>query len=176
MTWCALAWYDMTDLDERAARVQLVVFDVDGVFTDGRLYYSAAGEALKAFHVRDGHGIKLLLKHGIQAAVISGRNSPAVTRRMQELGIQHVFQGDDDKLPILEQLLQKLGLRTEQTACVGDDLVDLPLLAAAGLAIAVADAQPEVRARAHLVTNARGGEGAVREVCDLILAMRNPNG
>ncbi len=166
----------MTDIQERAARVQLVVFDVDGVFTDGRLYYGTNGEEMKTFHVRDGHGIKLLIKHGIQAAVISGRKSTAVTRRMRELGIVHVFQGDSDKWPILEKLLQKLGLNPQQTACVGDDLADLPLMNAAGLAIAVADAHPEVRAQAQYVTQARGGEGAVREVCDLILAARNPSG
>ncbi|MGH8403070.1 MAG: KdsC family phosphatase, partial [Gammaproteobacteria bacterium] len=141
----------MTDLRERAARVQLVVFDVDGVFTDGRLYYGTNGEEMKTFHVRDGHGIKLLLKHGIQAAVISGRKSTAVTRRMRELGITHVFQGNDDKRPILEKLLQKLGLEAQQTACVGDDLADLPIMDAAGLPIAVADAYPEVRMRAQFV-------------------------
>ncbi len=166
----------MPDIRERAARVQLVIFDVDGVFTDGRLYYGAEGEAFKVFHVRDGHGIKALLQHGIQVAVISGRGSAAVSRRMQELGIRHVFQGDDLKLPILEQLQKKLGLESNQTACVGDDVADLPLMQAAGLAIAVADAQPEVRAQAHWCTRAAGGQGAVREVCDLILAARNAHG
>ncbi|MGA9852197.1 MAG: 3-deoxy-manno-octulosonate-8-phosphatase KdsC [Gammaproteobacteria bacterium] len=166
----------MTDIRERVARVQLVVFDVDGVFTDGRLYYGQNGEELKTFHVRDGHGIKMLLKCGIQVAVISGRVSPAVTHRMQELGITHVFQGNDNKKFILEKLLQELHLSPQQTACVGDDLVDLPLMDAAGLAIAVSDAQAEVRAKAQFITQARGGEGAVREVCDLILAARNTNG
>ncbi|MGH8397723.1 MAG: 3-deoxy-manno-octulosonate-8-phosphatase KdsC [Gammaproteobacteria bacterium] len=166
----------MGGVREHAARVQLVVFDVDGVFTDGRLYYGTNGEEMKAFHVRDGHGIKLLLKHGLQTAVISGRKSTAVTRRMQELGITHVFQGNDDKRPILEILLQKLRLDPQQVACVGDDLADLPIMEVAGLPIAVADAHPEVRARAQFVTQARGGEGAVREVCDLILTARNSNG
>ena len=100
----------MTDIRELAGRVQLVIFDVDGVFTDGRLYYGADGGELKSFHVRDGHGIKLLLQQGVQVAVISGRSSAAVTRRMRELGIRHVFQGDDDKRPILEKLLKTLGL------------------------------------------------------------------
>lgn len=163
----------MPELLERAARVQLAVFDVDGVFTDGRLYYGARGEQLKAFHVRDGHGIKLLLRHDIRVAVISGRRSPAVAQRMRELGIRHLFQGRDDKLAVLQKLLQQLKLAWNQVACVGDDLVDLPLFECAGLAIAVADAQPEVRARAHHVTRARGGEGAVREVCDLLLTARN---
>ncbi|MDE1887011.1 MAG: 3-deoxy-manno-octulosonate-8-phosphatase KdsC [Gammaproteobacteria bacterium] len=163
----------MPELEERAARVQLAVFDVDGVFTDGRLYYGAKGEQLKAFHVRDGHGIKLLLRHGMRVAVISGRRSPAVAQRMRELGIRHLFQGRDDKLAVLQKLLQQLKLAWNQVACVGDDLVDLPLFESAGLAVAVADAQPEVRARAHHVTRARGGEGAVREVCDLLLTARN---
>jgi 3-deoxy-D-manno-octulosonate 8-phosphate phosphatase (KDO 8-P phosphatase) len=166
----------MPDIRKLAARVRLVVFDVDGVFTDGRLYYGADGQELKAFHVRDGQGIRSLLQHGIQVAVISGRSSPAVSRRMRELGIQHVFQGHDNKLPILEKLLQNLGLDAQQTACAGDDVTDLPLMQAVGLAIAVADAQPEVRDKAHWRTRARGGEGAVREVCDMIIAARNTNG
>lgn len=163
----------MPAVEERAARVQLAVFDVDGVFTDGRLYYGARGEQLKAFHVRDGHGIKLLLRHGVRVAVISGRRSPAVALRMRELGIRHLFQGRDDKLAVLQKLLQQFKLAWNQVACVGDDLVDLPLFESAGLAVAVADAQPEVRARAHHVTRTRGGEGAVREVCDLLLTARN---
>ena len=163
----------MTGIGARAVRVQLAVFDVDGVFTDGRLYYGARGEQLKAFHVRDGHGIKLLLRYGMHVAVVSGRRSPAVTQRMRELGIRHLFQGRDDKLRVLQKLLPKLRLTWKQVACVGDDLVDLPLFNAAGVAIAVADAQPEVRARAHYVTRAPGGQGAVREVCDLLLAARN---
>ncbi|MBU6422136.1 MAG: hypothetical protein KGQ62_08650, partial [Gammaproteobacteria bacterium] len=121
----------MAGVNERAARIELAVFDVDGVFTDGRLYYGARGEQLKAFHVRDGHGIKLLLRHGIRVAVISGRRSPAVTQRMRELGIRHVFQGRDDKLPVIQALLRKLKLDWQQVACVGDDVVDLPLLESA---------------------------------------------
>lgn len=160
------------DINARAARVRLVVFDVDGVFTDGRLYYGAGGEELKVFHVHDGQGVKRLLAGGVAAAVISGRESAAVSRRMQDLGIQHVFQGDEHKLPIYERLLQQLGLKPEETACVGDDLPDLPLLERAGLAVAVANAQPSLRAKAHHVTAAKGGRGAVREVCDLILAAR----
>lgn len=164
----------MPDVREQAARIRLAVFDVDGVFTDGRLYYGADGAELKAFHTRDGHGIKELLRSGIQVAVISGRRSAAVTRRMQELGITHVFQGCDDKLPVLEQLLKQLGIAAEATACVGDDAPDLPLIQRAGLGIAVSDAHPAVRAVAQLTTRAAGGEGAVREVCDLILAARAP--
>jgi 3-deoxy-D-manno-octulosonate 8-phosphate phosphatase (KDO 8-P phosphatase) len=166
----------MPDIRELAAHVQLVIFDVDGVFTDGRLYYGSSGEELKSFNVRDGHGIRQLLRHGIHVGVISGRSSAAVTRRMQELGIRHVFQGDDNKRPIFEQLLHNLGLNAQQSACVGDDLADLPVMQAGGLAIAVADAHPEVRAKAHWCTQARGGEGAVREVCDLIIAARTAHG
>lgn len=162
------------DIQERAARIRLVVFDVDGVFTDGRLYYGPGGEELKVFHVHDGQGVKHLLRQGVAVAVISGRDSAAVSRRMQDLGIAHVFQGDEDKLPIFERLLKKLGVQPEEAACVGDDLPDLPLLKAAGLAVAVANALPAVRAQAHVVTQATGGLGAVREVCDLIMAAREP--
>src|SRR5579871_5646874 len=160
------------NVKERAARVRLVVFDVDGVFTDGRLYYGPGGEELKVFHVHDGQGVKRLLRSGVDAAVISGRDSAAVGRRMQDLGIAHVFQGDEDKLPILQRLLKKLGLRPEEVACMGDDLPDVPLLEQAGLAVAVANALPAVRNKAHYVTQASGGMGAVREVCDLIMASR----
>jgi 3-deoxy-D-manno-octulosonate 8-phosphate phosphatase (KDO 8-P phosphatase) len=162
----------VADVREQAARIRLVVFDVDGVFTDGRLYYGSDGTELKAFHVRDGHGIKELLRGGVQVAVISGRESDAVTRRMRELGIAHVFQGCNDKLPVLETLLRQLGIAAEDIACVGDDTPDLPLIERAGLGIAVSDAHPSVRAAAQFTTRAAGGAGAVREVCDLILAAR----
>ncbi|MHB8424422.1 MAG: 3-deoxy-manno-octulosonate-8-phosphatase KdsC [Gammaproteobacteria bacterium] len=164
----------MADIHELAAGVRLVVFDVDGVFTDGRLYYGADGEEFKTFHVRDGYGIKQLLKHGIQVAVISGRASAMVTWRMHELGVKYIFQGCDDKQPVYQQLLQQLALAPHQVACVGDDLPDVPLMETAGLAIGVHDAHPLVRAQAHWCTQACGGEGAVREVCDLILAARKP--
>jgi 3-deoxy-D-manno-octulosonate 8-phosphate phosphatase (KDO 8-P phosphatase) len=157
------------DIKERAARVRLAVFDVDGVLTDGRLYYGAGGEELKVFHVHDGFGMKRLQKAGVTIAIISGRESVAVTRRMQDLEIEHVFQGDEHKLPIFERLIKRLGLAAEQCACVGDDLPDLPLLQRAGLAVAVANAQPGIREAAHYVTVSRGGRGAAREVCDLIL-------
>ena len=157
------------DVKARAAKIRLVVFDVDGTLTDGRLYYGAGGEELKVFHVQDGYGLKRLMQAGVKVAIISGRDSAAVTRRMQDLGIEHVFQGDEDKLPLLEKLLKRLGLTLEQTACVGDDLPDLALLKHAGLAIAVRDARPQLKAVAHHVTAAQGGLGAAREVCDLIL-------
>ncbi|HEX4299669.1 MAG TPA: HAD-IIIA family hydrolase [Gammaproteobacteria bacterium] len=162
------------DIKERAARVRLAVFDVDGVLTDGRLYYGAGGEELKVFHVHDGFGLKRLQAAGVILAIISGRDSAAVTRRMQDLGVEHVFQGDEHKLPIFERLLKQLSLTPEQCACVGDDLPDLPLLQRAGLAVAVANAQPAIKQAAHHVTVARGGHGAAREVCDLILATQAP--
>jgi 3-deoxy-D-manno-octulosonate 8-phosphate phosphatase (KDO 8-P phosphatase) len=157
------------NLKERAAKIRLVVFDVDGVLTDGRLYYGAGGEELKVFNVHDGQGLKRLQSAGVTLAIISGRDSAAVTRRMQDLGIEHVFQGDEHKLPIFERLLKKLEVSADETACVGDDLPDLPLLQRAGLAVAVADALPAIKQIAHHVTAARGGRGAAREVCDLIL-------
>jgi 3-deoxy-D-manno-octulosonate 8-phosphate phosphatase (KDO 8-P phosphatase) len=160
------------DLKQRAARIKLAVFDVDGVLTDGRLYYGAGGEELKVFHVHDGQGLKRLRAAGVTVAIISGRDSAAVTRRMQDLDIEHVFQGDEQKLPIFERLLKNLGVSADETACVGDDLPDLPLLERAGLAVAVANALPAVKQAAHHVTTARGGHGAAREVCDLILATR----
>jgi 3-deoxy-D-manno-octulosonate 8-phosphate phosphatase (KDO 8-P phosphatase) len=149
--------------------IRLLVLDVDGVLTDGRLYYGPRGEALKAFHVQDGHGIVQLLRAGIAVAVISGRRSPMVSTRCRELGVRHVFQGASDKLPVLERLLKRLGLTAAQCACVGDDLPDLPLFERVGLSFAVADAVPAVRRRADRTTRARGGRGAVREVCEQLL-------
>jgi 3-deoxy-D-manno-octulosonate 8-phosphate phosphatase (KDO 8-P phosphatase) len=149
--------------------VRLLVLDVDGVLTDGRLYFGARGEALKVFHVRDGHGIVQLRRAGIAVAVISGRRSPMVATRCRELGIEHVFQGVADKLPVFERLCTRLKITPRDCACVGDDLPDLPLLRAAGRSFAVADAHPQVRAAAGQVTVLPGGSGAVREVCDLLL-------
>lgn len=151
-------------------RARALVLDVDGVLTDGRLFYGAKGEALKAFHVRDGHGIKLVAGAGITVAIISGRKSPAVARRARELGIRHVFQGVSDKLAVLNKLTGKLGLTLEQCICVGDDTPDAPVLAAAGLGVAVADAHADALAAADLVTSRAGGRGAVREVCDWVIA------
>jgi 3-deoxy-D-manno-octulosonate 8-phosphate phosphatase (KDO 8-P phosphatase) len=156
-------------LAERCAAIELLVVDVDGVLTDGRIIYTAEGVELKAFHVRDGSALVFWQKLGKQVAILSGRKSKAVDVRAQELGIRLVRQGAADKLPAFRQLLVQLGLRVEQTAAVGDDLPDLPVLRAAGLAIAVADACPEVRAVAHHITVSEGGRGAVREVIELIL-------
>lgn len=155
-----------------AAAIRLLVLDVDGVLTDGRLYYGPRGETLKVFHVRDGYGLRRLKDAGVQLAVISGRSSPAVLRRCRELGIDHVVQGADDKLAAFERLLARTGLRAAQCACIGDDVPDVPVLRAAGLSFAVADAHPEARRAAHFVTKLPGGRGAVREVCDRLLQAR----
>ncbi len=157
---------------ERARRIRLLVLDVDGVLTDGRLYLSASGEEFKVFHVRDGSGIVAVRRAGIEVAIISGRDCGAVVRRAAELGIRHVRQGVADKGADLDVLLGELGIAADETACVGDDTPDAPLLQRAGLAIGVADAHPALLAAAHWVTQAKGGRGAVREVCDLLLSAR----
>ncbi len=161
------------DVLERARRVRLLVLDVDGVLTDGRLQITADGEETKVFHVRDGSGIVAVQRAGIQVAIISGRASAAVTRRAAELGIQHVRQGIGDKGAALDQLLHELQLAPALLACVGDDTPDLPMLERASLAIVVADAHASVRTAAHWITTAAGGHGAVREVCDLLLQARH---
>jgi 3-deoxy-D-manno-octulosonate 8-phosphate phosphatase (KDO 8-P phosphatase) len=160
------------ELAARARDVRLLILDVDGVLTDGKLYFSARGEELKCFHVRDGAGIVQLLRGGVQVAIISGRNSQAVEARASELGITFVRQGVSDKLQALRELLARLNLQPENVACMGDDSADLPILAIARLAVSVADAHASAKAAAHYVTVAPGGLGAVREACDLILAAR----
>jgi len=158
------------DIRDRAARVRLAVFDVDGVLTDGRLVYAEDGHELKSFHVHDGLGLKRLLANRIEVAVITSRMSMVVTERMAELGVAHVYQGQDDKLACFQQLLSALKLEPGEVAYVGDDLPDLPPMQRAGFAVAVANAHPWVRERAHWRTRLAGGAGAAREVCDLILA------
>jgi 3-deoxy-D-manno-octulosonate 8-phosphate phosphatase (KDO 8-P phosphatase) len=159
---------------ERARGVRLLALDVDGVLTDGRLYISPAGEELKVFHVRDGSGLVALQRAGVVVAIISGRDSAAVSRRAAELGIRHVRQGVADKAAELVKLLAELGIEAGETACVGDDTPDVPMLRMAGLAIGVADAHPALLAVAHWVTKSAGGCGAVREACDLLLSARAP--
>jgi 3-deoxy-D-manno-octulosonate 8-phosphate phosphatase (KDO 8-P phosphatase) len=159
----------MFDILERAARIRLVIFDVDGVLTDGSLFIGDDGQEYKAFHSRDGHGMVLLQNTGVMIGVITGRSSEVVRIRMQSLGIAHLFQGCRDKLPAYETLKSDLGLTDEAIAYVGDDLVDLPIMRRVGLAIAVADAHHLVRGHAHLTTQAPGGRGAAREVCELIM-------
>jgi 3-deoxy-D-manno-octulosonate 8-phosphate phosphatase (KDO 8-P phosphatase) len=153
-------------------RARALVLDVDGVLTDGRLYYGAKGETLKVFHVRDGHGIKAVAAAGVAVAIISGRKSAHVTRRARELGIKHVFQGVNDKLAALNKLAAQLGFTLEHCVCVGDDTPDAPILAAAGLGVAVADAHSDALSAADLTTTRPGGHGAVREVCDWLIAAR----
>jgi 3-deoxy-D-manno-octulosonate 8-phosphate phosphatase (KDO 8-P phosphatase) len=163
---------DVASFNPALRRVQMLVLDVDGVLTDGRLFYGARGESLKAFHVRDGHGIKQVAAAGITVAIISGRKSAAVTLRARELGIRHVTQGASDKLAALEKLARARSVALEQCACVGDDTPDAPMLQVAGVAIAVADAHIDALAVADLVTTRAGGHGAVREVCDWLLDAR----
>lgn len=157
---------------ERARRIRLLVLDVDGVLTDGRIHMSADGEDLKVFHVRDGSGLVALQRAGVTVAIISGRDSAAVTRRAAELGIAHVHQGVKDKAAELSALMDRLGVTPAETACVGDDTPDLPMLEIAGLAIAVADAHGALGPVVHWATTAAGGRGAVREVCDLLISAR----
>ncbi|MDR2853364.1 MAG: HAD hydrolase family protein [Burkholderiaceae bacterium] len=149
--------------------VRVALFDVDGVLTDGGLYYTEDGEQIKRFHVQDGYGLKLLRAGGITPAVITGRDSPPLRRRMQDLGIEHVHYGVEKKLPAAQALLEALGLDWSQAAVIGDDWPDLPLLACAALPVVPANAHPEARALARYVTRAHGGAGAAREFCDLLL-------
>ncbi len=159
----------MADARERARGVRLALFDVDGVLTDGRLWYGPDGEAMKAFHILDGHGLKMLAASGVATGLLSGRRSGAAAARASELGLAHVILGVDDKLAHFERLAASLGLDASQCAFVGDDLPDLPVLRRCGLAVAVANAVAEVKAEAHLVTGAAGGAGAVREFCEFVM-------
>ena len=159
----------LDDAQKRASGVKLMIFDVDGVLTDGSLYYSERGEELKAFNIQDGHGIKMLKQHGVEVALITGRRSRMVELRAANLGIAHLYQGAEDKRAAYTALLQALGLAPEQCGCMGDDLPDLPLLTRCGFAASVPAAPEAVRNRVHYLTRARGGHGAVREVCEFIL-------
>jgi 3-deoxy-D-manno-octulosonate 8-phosphate phosphatase (KDO 8-P phosphatase) len=157
------------DVRTRAAKIRLVVLDVDGVLTDGKLFFDEQGREYKAFHARDGHGLKLLRSTGVETAIISGRKSASVSRRMENLGIDRVFQGVEDKLPVLQVICAQQGLSLDQVAYVGDDLLDLAVMRRVGLGVAVADAHFSLLAVAHWQTGQAGGQGAVREVCDLIM-------
>ena len=158
-----------SDALERARRVKLVVFDVDGVLTDGRLWYGASGETLKAFHAFDGHGVKMLQQAGLQTAILSGRDMAAVVERARELAIAHVLQGVADKRRAFEALLRRLRLGRAAAAYMGDDVVDLGVLERCGLACAPREAPEAVRSVAHCVPSAPAGAGAAREVCEFIL-------
>lgn len=160
-------------INAKLAGVTLLAFDVDGVFTDGRFYLSDDGVETKAFNTQDGYGIRRVLEAGVEVAVISGRRSGAVERRMAELGVRHVFLGCRDKSGVFGELLADLEIAAERSAYVGDDLPDMPILRAAGIAIAVANAHEDVRRFCHWTTDAAGGNGAVREVCDAVLKARN---
>jgi 3-deoxy-D-manno-octulosonate 8-phosphate phosphatase (KDO 8-P phosphatase) len=158
---------------ERAKKIKLMIFDVDGVLTDGGLRYGAEGELIKTFNALDGHGIKLLQEYGVQVGIISARNSAIVARRAADLGIQQVKQGIHDKRLAFEELVQELKLSAEQCGFMGDDVIDLPVMTRVGFAASVPNGHPEVQTRAHYVAQARGGHGAVREVCDFILRAQN---
>ncbi|MBY6187233.1 3-deoxy-manno-octulosonate-8-phosphatase KdsC [Marinobacter hydrocarbonoclasticus] len=154
---------------KQASRIRLLICDVDGVFSDGRIYLGNDGEELKAFHTRDGFGVKAVQNAGIAVAVITGRNSAIVERRMTALGVAHIHQGCEDKVAVFEQLCQSLSISPEECAYIGDDLVDLAVMKQVGLAVAVEDAHPALLPHAHYRTRIRGGFGAVRELCDLLL-------
>jgi 3-deoxy-D-manno-octulosonate 8-phosphate phosphatase (KDO 8-P phosphatase) len=160
----------MQDIQKKAANVRLVIFDVDGVLTDGSLFIGDDGQEYKAFNSKDGHGMVMLQHAGVQIAIITGRTSEVVRIRMQSLGIEQVFQGKRDKRPAYEELKQATGLDDEEIAYVGDDVVDLPVMTRVGLAIAVQDAHAMAKQHAHWVTPSGGGCGAAREVCELIMS------
>lgn len=159
----------MQDATTKAAQVRLMIFDVDGILTDGSLHYGPDGEVHKTFNVLDGHGIKLLQQSGVAAAIISARKSEIVARRASDLGIRHLYQGVHDKLTAFQQLLEHTALAAEHCGFIGDDVIDLPVLTRVGFAASVPNAHPEVRSRVHHVTQAAGGRGAARELCDFIL-------
>lgn len=158
---------------KKAAKVQLLISDVDGVLTDGSITYTAAGEEIKSFSVLDGLGIRLLIESGIRFCILSARSSNATLKRAEELGIDLIFQGVGQKLPVFRSLLRDLDLLPDEVAYVGDDLVDLPLLRCVGLAVTVPNCARELREFCHYITNAPGGRGAVREVAELILRGKN---
>lgn len=157
----------------KAAKIALLGLDVDGVLSDGKIIFSAQGDELKAFCTLDGHGIKLLQQNGIEVAIITGRNSPLVARRARDLGVQHLIQGREDKRIALDDVRSELSLDWSQCAYMGDDLPDLSAMQACGLGFSVPNGHPFVRAHADYCSEAKGGEGAVREVCDLILESKN---
>jgi len=156
----------------RARAVRLAIFDVDGVLTDGTLWIGPQGEVFKAFNILDGHGLKMLEQQGIATAILSGRSSESVVKRAAELSIRHVVQGSDDKVEAFGKLAAKCGARPEECSFMGDDLPDLGVLRACGLAVAPANAVDEVKAACHYVTLAPGGHGAVREFCEMVIRAR----
>jgi 3-deoxy-D-manno-octulosonate 8-phosphate phosphatase (KDO 8-P phosphatase) len=157
-------------LTSRAKLIRLMAFDVDGVMTDGGLYYSDSGEEFKRFNSQDGHGLKMLRASGVEIALITGRTSRCVTARAQNLGVEHVYQGVDNKLEAMVDLLNKLKLPRDAAAYMGDDVVDLTVMRHVGLAISVPDAPLLVREHSHYITQRNGGHGAVREACEMIMS------
>ena len=157
------------DISLRAQRVRVAAFDVDGVLTDGALYYTDAGEELKAFNVQDGHGIKMLQESGVAIAIITSRKSKLVANRARNLGIEHLYQGVENKLDAMNALLKSLGLTLEDASYMGDDVIDLPVMRRCGFAASVPEAPALVRQHAHYVTRAGGGRGAAREFCEFVL-------
>lgn len=160
---------DTKEINQRAARIKLLVLDVDGVLTGGQVVYDQQGNEIKFFNVRDGHGIKLLMRAGVQVVWLSGRGSPANRRRAEELGISQLHENIKIKLPVLQEVVEQLGMPWEQVAYMGDDLIDLPCLRTVGLSLAPADAIEEVKAEVHWVASLGGGRGAVRQAVELIL-------
>lgn len=158
---------------QRATQIKLLICDVDGVFSDGRIYLGNQGEELKAFHTKDGFGMKAIMQAGIEIAIITGRQSNIVENRMKALGVNYIKQGIEDKLNVYHSLLKELNLNHQQVAYIGDDVVDLPVMQNCGLGIAVFDAHPLVLKGADLITYTKGGFGAVREICDLLLQCNN---
>ncbi len=157
----------------KAQHIKLLICDVDGVFSDGRIYMGNQGEELKAFHTRDGYGIKCILAAGIEVAVITGRKSQIVEKRMKALGIKHIYQGSSDKLADFYSLLNKVNLTSDESAYLGDDLIDWPVMEKVALSVCVHDGHPLLAKRADWITQTRGGFGAVREICDLLLESRS---
>ena len=160
---------DLISVTDRARQVKVAAFDVDGILTDGRLYYSDSGEEIKAFNVQDGQGIKMLRESGVAVAIITSRSSRLVENRARDLGIDLLFQGVADKREAMNNLLRRLGLNLSAASYMGDDVIDLPVLRRCGFAVSVPDAPTIVRQHAHHVTGARGGHGAVREFAEFIL-------
>jgi len=158
------------ELLEKAARVRMLVLDVDGVLTDGNLYFDNGGNEMKAFSTRDGFGMRCLQRHGIELALITGRQSQIVEKRAGQLGIRHVYQGRNDKLKAFAELLAATGFEPEDVCYAGDDWIDLPVLQQVGFSVTVADADAVVKSRVNWITSRPGGGGAVREICDLIMA------
>ncbi|MFO7459491.1 MAG: HAD hydrolase family protein [Desulfatiglandales bacterium] len=160
---------------EKAKEIKLLILDVDGVLTNGQIILTEQGEEIKSFHARDGYGLRKLMEEGIEVILISGRRSKAVDCRARDLGIQEVHQGVADKGPLCDEIIRQRGLKKDQVCCVGDDLPDLPLFEKAGIRFAVSDASPVMKGLADYVTRKKGGYGAVREVCEIILESRGRN-